>query len=165
MNIKKVAQGSVLAVAACALIATPTFAVCNSSNLNKTYPNLSTDDKNGSFPVMCTGAKTSDGKQIYGKTQAACANAGSLSTDSAACDGNQSDLMKMVRTIINALIGAMGVISVVMIILGGLSYATSQGESSKVQKGKNTIMYGIIGLVISLLAVAIVNFVLSAIQG
>ena len=72
--------------------------------------------------------------------------------------------MKMVRTIINALIGAMGVISVVMIILGGLSYATSQGESSKVQKGKNTIMYGIIGLVISLLAVAIVNFVLSAIQ-
>ena len=51
-----------------------------------------------------------------------------------------------------------------MIILGGISYATSQGDPGKVKKGKDTILYGIIGLVVALLAYAIVNFVLGALQ-
>ena len=56
-------------------------------------------------------------------------------------------------------------IAVVMIILGGITYATSQGDPSKVKKGKDTILYGIIGLVVALLAFAIVQFVLNAING
>jgi hypothetical protein len=56
-------------------------------------------------------------------------------------------------------------VAVVMIILGGVSYATSQGDASKVKKGKDTILYGIIGLVVAILAFAIVNFVLQAIAG
>jgi hypothetical protein len=59
----------------------------------------------------------------------------------------------------------MGIIAVVMIILGGISYATSQGDPGKIKKGKETILYGIIGLVVSLLAFAIVNFVLGALSG
>ena len=46
-----------------------------------------------------------------------------------------------------------------MIVIGGVSYATSQGDPGKVKKGKDTIMYGIIGMIIALLAFAIVNFV------
>ena len=53
-------------------------------------------------------------------------------------------------------------LAVIMIILGGVNYATSQGDPNKVNKAKSTIMYGIIGLVICLLAFAIVNFVLQA---
>ena len=48
-----------------------------------------------------------------------------------------------------------------MIILGGISYATSQGDAGKVKKGKDTILYGIIGLIIVLLAFAITNFILN----
>jgi hypothetical protein len=55
-------------------------------------------------------------------------------------------------------------VAVIMIIIGGVNYATSQGDAAKVKKGKDTILYGIIGLVIAILAFAIVSFVLSALQ-
>ena len=71
----------------------------------------------------------------------------------------------MIKTIINGIIFAVGMVAVVMIILGGVSYATSQGDPGKVKKGKDTIMYGIIGLVISILAFAIINFVLNMVAG
>ena len=67
--------------------------------------------------------------------------------------------------IINAVIFIIGIIAVIMVILGGVTYATSQGDPGKVKKGKDTILYGIIGLVVALLAFAIVNFVLGALQG
>jgi len=51
----------------------------------------------------------------------------------------------------------------VVIILGGVQYTTSAGASDKVKKAKDTIMYGIIGLVVALLAYAIVNFILSSV--
>ena len=45
----------------------------------------------------------------------------------------------------------------------GISFATSQGDSGKVAKARNTILYGVVGLVVALLAFAIVNFVLSSV--
>ena len=72
-----------------------------------------------------------------------------------------ADLMGTLKNIINVIIGIVGFLAVVMIILGGISYTTSAGDASKVKKAKDTIMYGIIGLVIAILAFAIVNFVLS----
>ena len=77
-------------------------------------------------------------------------------------NGNQTELMPVVKNIITAIIGIIGIIAVVMIIIGGISYATSQGDPQKVKKGKDTILYGIIGLVVALLAFAIVQFVLGA---
>jgi multisubunit Na+/H+ antiporter MnhB subunit len=53
---------------------------------------------------------------------------------------------------------------VVVIILGGVQYTTSSGDPAKVKKAKDTILYGIIGLVVALLAYAIVNFVLSSLS-
>jgi len=79
----------------------------------------------------------------------------------AAGEGNDTgDLMGTVNTIINVALGVIGLVAVVMIIMGGLSYTTSAGDAAKVKKAKDTIMYGVIGLVVALLAFAIVNFVL-----
>ena len=50
-----------------------------------------------------------------------------------------------------------------MVIIGGIQYTTSGGDSAAVTKAKNTILYGIVGLVIALLAYAIVNFVITRI--
>ena len=99
---------------------------------------------------------------IYGKTSADCASASALASDPDGCQGG--DINTMIRTIINAIIFVVGMVAVVMIILGGVNYATSQGDTNKVKKGKDTILYGIIGLVIAILAFAIVNFVLQALQ-
>ena len=54
------------------------------------------------------------------------------------------------------------IICVIVIVIGGIQYTISNGNPAGVQKAKQTIMYAAIGLAISLLAVAIVNFVVGA---
>ncbi|MDO4219770.1 MAG: hypothetical protein Q4D22_00865 [Candidatus Saccharibacteria bacterium] len=76
--------------------------------------------------------------------------------------GAQTDASSTVTTALNVVFGIIGVVGVVMIVLGGVSYITSQGDPGKIQKGKNTILYGVIGIVVALLAFAIVNFVIKA---
>ena len=65
----------------------------------------------------------------------------------------------VIGTIINVLLFIVGIISVIMLIYGGIKYSTSAGDTAKVTSAKNTIMYAIVGLVVSILAYAIVNFV------
>ena len=42
-------------------------------------------------------------------------------------------------------------------------YTTSGGDPGKVKKGKDTIIYGIVGLIIAILAFVIVNFVINVV--
>ena len=53
-----------------------------------------------------------------------------------------------------------GAISVIMLIFGGIKYAISAGDSKKVTDAKNTILYAIIGLAITILSYSIIKFVL-----
>lgn len=78
---------------------------------------------------------------------------------------NGEDLPNVIIAIINAIIGILGLIAVMVIIIGGIGYMTSSGDAGKVKKAKDTILYGIIGLVICVLAFAIVNFVITNILG
>ena len=67
---------------------------------------------------------------------------------------------KLIKTIINIFTFVVGVVSVIMIIIGGFKYITSGGDSGNVTGAKDTIMYAIIGLVVVALAQVIVRFVL-----
>ena len=69
----------------------------------------------------------------------------------------------VVTSLTNVLLFVAGALSVIMIIVGGLRYAISGGNASTVTAAKNTILYAIVGLVIALLAFALVNFVLGTI--
>ncbi len=71
----------------------------------------------------------------------------------------------IISTIINLFSLVVGVVSVIMIIIGGLKYITSGGDSGNVTSAKNTILYAIIGLVVVALAQVIVRFVLARITG
>jgi hypothetical protein len=66
-------------------------------------------------------------------------------------------------TIVNVLLFLIGAISVIMLIVGGIRYTISNGDSGAVTSAKNTILYAIVGLIIAFLAFAIVNWVLGAI--
>ncbi len=72
-------------------------------------------------------------------------------------------LWEDVSNIINAVIGVLGLACVVVLIIGGVNYMTSSGDAGKVKKAKDTILYAIIGLVVCVLAFAIVNFVIGTI--
>lgn len=54
-----------------------------------------------------------------------------------------------------------GIVAVIVIIIGGIRYATSNGDSSGVQSAKNTILYAVIGLIVIIMAAAITTFVLN----
>lgn len=67
----------------------------------------------------------------------------------------------IVNTVITVFSWVVGVVSVIMIIVGGFKYVTSGGESSGVTSAKNTILYAIVGLIIVAIAQVVVKFVLS----
>lgn len=97
-----------------------------------------------------------------GGSIAGCLNTGANKTDpdSANTDVNER-VNKTIRLVINVFSLVVGVISVIMIIIGGLKYITSGGEAGNITGAKNTILYAIIGLVVVALAQVVVKFVLS----
>lgn len=80
-----------------------------------------------------------------------------LFTSSTCADG-------IFTTIVNVLLFVIGAASVIMLIVGGIRYTVSNGDSKQVETAKNTIMYAIIGLVIAFLAYAIVNWILTSLS-
>lgn len=87
---------------------------------------------------------------------AACAE----SPDSEICTNKGEDAPTLIKTLINTLLFVVGALAVVMIIVSGVLYVISTGDAGKVAKAKNTLMYSIVGLVVSFLAYAVVNWVL-----
>lgn len=65
----------------------------------------------------------------------------------------------LVRNIIMGLIYLVGALSVIMIVYGGVQYIISAGNQDKLRLAKSTIMYAVVGLVVALLAYAIVSYV------
>lgn len=93
-----------------------------------------------------------------------CAGANfDISGNSGTCpnNANTGSLNTILTLIINIFSAIVGVIAVIMIIVGGLRYITSGGDSNKVSAAKSTLLYAIIGLVIVALAQLIVHFVLN----
>lgn len=64
-----------------------------------------------------------------------------------------------IGTVFGGVLAIAGVICVLLIIIGGLSYSLSMGDSSKIKKAKDTILYAIVGLVIISLSFLIVQLV------
>lgn len=63
-------------------------------------------------------------------------------------------------TVTNVMLFIVGAISVIMIVIGGLRYVLSGGNSTNVTAAKNTILYAIVGLIVAMLAYAMINFVI-----
>ena len=179
MNIKNILKAGLVAIFATVMLAAPTFAACSGINSGKvdSYPDLyfETGKKPskapGGYPTYCQRARITDESgesltvYIYATNQSACAQAGIATADGNLCSEDSGfTLNEIVSTVISTIIYIIGIVAVIMIIIGGIHYATSQGDAAKVKKGKDTILYGIIGLVIAILAYAIVNFVLEALN-
>lgn len=99
--------------------------------------------------------------------QGACSNANAKLTSSA-CQGSngnnplvgEAGLLTKASRIIAYIAG---IAAVILMIIGGLMYVLSDGDAGKVSSAKNTILYAAVGLVIVVIAQAIVLFVINAI--
>jgi hypothetical protein len=83
------------------------------------------------------------------------------------CSGGQSgtpsDLFgdnSIFKNITNAALFLIGAISVLMLIYGGVRYTISGGDTANVTAAKNTILYAVVGIIVAIMAYAIVNFVI-----
>lgn len=74
-----------------------------------------------------------------------------------------TDLMAVLGTIVDLLLFAIGIISVIMLIVGGIRYTISNGKQDQITAARQTITYAIVGLVIAFLAYAIVHWVIGSI--
>lgn len=98
---------------------------------------------------------------------------GRAHADTTIClDSNATDDMKelagcnedkkvdeVANTGLNLILSAVGLIAVGVMVYGGFTYLTAQGDPSKAKRGRDVILYGLVGLAVTLLAFAIVAFV------
>ena len=65
------------------------------------------------------------------------------------------------KNIINTALLLLGSISIIMVIIGGIRMAVSNGDPGKVKSGRETIIYAMVGLIVAMSAYAIINFLVS----
>ncbi len=85
------------------------------------------------------------------------------------CNGNNTGLPKPpateagIQPILQLTFAVIGAVALIFVIIGGIKFATSQGDPQSATKARETIIYAIIGLVFALAAETIVTFVLGSI--
>lgn len=89
-------------------------------------------------------------------------------TGKEALDQSLSELPKQeinLTAILNWVYAIMGVVAVIGIIFGAVVWTTSQGDPAKVKKGKDAVLYAVIGLFVVVMATVITNFIAGAASG
>ena len=76
-----------------------------------------------------------------------------------------ADLIGIIFKAIQFILAFLGVVALVVIIIGGFMWMTAGGNEEKVGKAKKTLIQGLIGLIIVLLAYAVAMFVIRLLRG
>jgi hypothetical protein len=66
--------------------------------------------------------------------------------------------------IVRTALTMIGGVAIIVIIIGGILYAISNGDAGKAKTAKNTILYAVVGLVVAMSASAIVTLVNNALK-
>ncbi len=73
--------------------------------------------------------------------------------------GSTKTVPSAIKTVTQVLLFLVGAVSVIMLVIGGFKYVVSNGNAEQIKSAKNTIMYAIIGLVVAIVAYAVVDWV------
>lgn len=95
--------------------------------------------------------------------EAICAGTGGITdsgTGNCATGAIEPGVSETIRNVGNILVFITGAIAVLMVIIGGMRYALSGGDQSNTKAAKDTILYALIGVLISIIAWSLVNFVI-----
>lgn len=65
----------------------------------------------------------------------------------------------LATVVVKFLISLAGVTSLIFIIIGGIKIVTASGDEKKLAGAQSTILYAIIGLIVTILALVMVNIV------
>ena len=113
----------------------------------------------GLCPAMTVGA-------LPGDPICKTLSEGSEQWEVAGCHNEEDDtVFDRIPGAVMAVFSVVGIVVVGVIIFGGVRYSISQGDPGKVKKAKDTIMYAVIGLMVTLTAFAIVTFIVGDMLG
>lgn len=101
----------------------------------------------GLAAAACPPATSAKGQVLQGVNE----------TGSSCSEAGVTDVFGTAVNILSFLAGAVGVI---MVIVAGFKYITSNGDSSRVGSAKTTLVYAMVGLVIAALAQFLVHYVI-----
>lgn len=73
--------------------------------------------------------------------------------------GATNDVPDTIKIVTDLLLFILGAVSVIMLVIGGFKFVASNGNAEQVKSAKNTILYAIIGVVVALLAYAVIDWV------
>lgn len=96
---------------------------------------------------------TGDDTSMLGKLNSVAASGGYNT------QAEQTGLMVIVGTIIQAAIGLLGAIFIIIMVIAGYQWMTASGNEQRVEKAQNMIKRAIIGLIITLSSYAIWSFI------
>ena len=108
------------------------------------------------LPVETAHASLAD--NIFG----GCGSSGTRSTDVCQARTDQAD--NTVGSIMTILLWALGVVAVIVIVIAGFTFVTANGDANRIQKAKNILLYAVIGLIVAVMAYAIIEFVFNRIN-
>jgi hypothetical protein len=111
------------------------------------------------LPVAALGTVSAQSLNCTGSI-ADCLDDGAESTDQGTGEEAATQVDRIIKRVVDIFSVVVGVVAVIMIIIGGLKYITSGGDSGNISSAKNTILYAIIGLIVVVLAQVVVRFVL-----
>ena len=78
---------------------------------------------------------------------------------------NGPKLETIIANIIQTMFFIIGVLAVIVIIYSGFLFIVASGNPQTIQKAKTSIVYAVVGLVVAIMAYAIVGFVVNTFQG
>jgi Phr family secreted Rap phosphatase inhibitor len=93
---------------------------------------------------------------VYAQKDAACE---ALGGSCGVSDGNA--VYEILKVVLNILSIVAGAAAVIMIIIAGFKFITSQGDPGAVTGARNTVLYAVIGIIVVVLSQIIVQFVLT----
>lgn len=85
--------------------------------------------------------------------------------DYGGADVDEGDLRVTVLDILGKILMFMALVAVIFIVIAGIRLVVSQGDEGEKDKAKKTIIYVIVGLIVIILASAIVSFVEDTLLG
>lgn len=74
-------------------------------------------------------------------------------------DTKKSDFLPVALAIVDNLLRVAAMVAVVFVIVGGINFMTSQGESDKTKRARETVINALIGLAIAMVAAAVISFI------
>lgn len=75
------------------------------------------------------------------------------------------DLIEVNLRIMQAVLGGVGLVALFMFILGGFEFLTSGGNQNMIKRGKDTLIWATIGMLVIILSYSILKFLFDKLAG